>query len=327
MKRMWLVAMILACGGIWLVSAAIQAQDAATTPPVTAAAKAPLTFNKDVAPIVFARCSRCHRPGESGPFNLLTYADVKKHADQIVEVTAKRYMPPWLPEPGYGDFANSRRLSDAEVTVFRDWVAAGAVEGNAADLPPMPAWTEGWQLGKPDLVLKAAAPFHLPSEGRDVYRNLIVPTSLPGRRHVRAFEFHPGNSKVVHHAFVKMDPTRQSRRLEGKDGEPGFPGMSVPDSVIMPDGQFMGWQPGRLPAENPLGLAWNLEPGADLVLQLHLRLTGKPETVQPEVGLYFTDLPPQRTCYKFLLTSLVLDIPPGQADYTVQDDFTLPVDT
>ncbi len=298
----------------------------ATLTSVGAKVPGPPTFNKDVAPIVFARCSQCHRPEESGPFNLLTYEDVKKHADQIVEVTAKRYMPPWLPEPGYGEFANSRRLSAAEIAVFRDWVAGGAVEGRAEDLPPTPVWTDGWQLGKPDLVLKAPAPFHLPAEGKDVYRNLIVPTGLTNRHFVRAMEFRPGNRKVVHHAFVKVDPTRQSRRLDAADAEPGFSGMDLPESVVMPDGQFLGWQPGRLPVESPTGLAWTLEAGSDLVMQLHLRLSGKPELVQPDVGLYFTDLPPVEKCAKFALASLVIDIPAGASDHVITDDFTLPVD-
>ena len=102
-----------------------------------------VTFNKDIAPIVFQNCATCHRPGQSGPFNLLTYADVQKRAKQIAELTQKRYMPPWLPEPGHGDFVNSRRLSDAQIGLIQRWVAQGTEEGNAADLAPPPKWTEG----------------------------------------------------------------------------------------------------------------------------------------------------------------------------------------
>jgi mono/diheme cytochrome c family protein len=285
-----------------------------------------LTFSKDIAPILFARCAGCHRPGQSAPFDLLTYENAKKRAPQIAEVTAKRYMPPWLPEPGYGDFANSRRLSDDEIEMIRQWVAEGTPEGSPADLPRPPDWVEGWQLGKPDLVVELARPYTLPTEGRDIYRNFVIPVPLETRRHVRAFEFNPGNSKAVHHAFVKVDPTRQSRRLDGADGQPGFSGMNVPDSVLMPDGHFMGWQPGKLPYEEPAGLAWTLQPGSDLVLQQHFRLSGKPESIQPKVGLYFTNQAPTNTCFKFLLTSIVLDIPPGIRDYVVTDDFVLPSD-
>jgi len=89
-----------------------------------------LTFNKDVAPIIFDRCAYCHRPGQTAPFTLLNYADVKKHVNQIAEVTAKGYMPPWLPEPGFGDFTDVRRLTAEQLGVLQQWIAEGAVEGD-----------------------------------------------------------------------------------------------------------------------------------------------------------------------------------------------------
>src|SRR5688500_246036 len=94
-----------------------------------------VTFNKHIAPIIFEKCSHCHRPGQSAPFNLLNYADVKKRAREIAEVTAKRYMPPWLPEHGYGDFAGERRLTVDQIGLIHQWSAEGAREGNPADLP------------------------------------------------------------------------------------------------------------------------------------------------------------------------------------------------
>src|SRR6266571_3304754 len=127
--------------------------------PSPAAAQPRLTFNKDIAPIVWARCATCHRPGEIGPFSLVTYDDVRRHATQIAAVTARRVMPPWKPLPGKGDFQSARRLSDRELDTIQEWIAAGAREGDAADLPPAPAWREGWQLGTPDLVVSMPAPF------------------------------------------------------------------------------------------------------------------------------------------------------------------------
>src|SRR5688500_7798875 len=105
------------------------------------------TFAREIAPIVYERCATCHRPGEAGPFSLLTYDDVRKRARQISEVVTRRYMPPWMPEPGHGEFADDRRLTDAQIALIRQWVDAGAAEGDVRDLPPPPTWPQGWQLG------------------------------------------------------------------------------------------------------------------------------------------------------------------------------------
>ena len=123
-----------------------------------------LTFNKDVAPIIFKQCGTCHHPDGSGPFSLLTYEDVRKRARQIGEVTRSRYMPPWLPAHGYGEFIGERRLSDDEIETIGSWVSSGAVEGAPADLPPVPQWPGGWQLGEPDLILKIPEPYTLATE-------------------------------------------------------------------------------------------------------------------------------------------------------------------
>src|ERR1700681_2797400 len=111
------------------------------------------TFNKDIAPIVFEHCTPCHRPGEIGPFSLLSYDDVRRHATQISLVTGQRVMPPWKPGPGKGEFIGDRSLTDAQIRLIQEWVAGGGKEGDPADLPRVPRWTGGWQLGTPDLVV------------------------------------------------------------------------------------------------------------------------------------------------------------------------------
>ena len=118
---------------------------------------APPTFSRDIAPIIFQNCSGCHRPGQSTPFNLLNYQDVKKHMKEIAEVTARRYMPPWLPEPDLGDFVGARLLSTAQMDAIQRWVATGAVEGHPSELPALPQWNDSWQLGEPDLVVTTRA--------------------------------------------------------------------------------------------------------------------------------------------------------------------------
>jgi hypothetical protein len=288
---------------------------------------APITFNKDVAPILFEHCAICHRPGQSGPFPLLTYEDARKRARLIADVTARRYMPPWLPEPGCGEFAGKRGLSEGDIGVLRQWSSEGALEGQASDLPPRPQWPDGWVLGKPDLVLELPKSYTLSGEGKDVYRNFVVPVPLERQRYVKGIELQPANPKIVHHAFIKVDSGRNCRKLDGQDGTPGFPGMGLPDGVEMPEGHFLVWQPGRLPAFETEDMAWSLSQQSDLILQMHLRPSGKAEALACRIGLYFTDTPPSKTCFKLVLVNMLIDIPAGEKNYAVEDEFVLPVDS
>lgn len=288
--------------------------------------KPPVTFNKDVAPIVFGHCAGCHRPGQPGPFSLLKYEDFRKRAKQIAEVVEKRYMPPWLPEPGHGDFADDRSLTREQIDTLTRWVAAGVVEGAPGDLPALPKWTSGWQLGEPDLVVKMPTAFQLPAEGKDVYRNFVFPIPVSARKLVRGVDFDPGNRTVVHHAFIEVDTSRYSRRLAEKGGSAGLGGMLLPETATMPGGKFLGWQPGKVPHFAPDGLAWVLETNTDLVLQLHMHPSGKPELVQPTIAFYFTDRWPTNTTYRLNLNPLLIDIPAGRKDYAIEDSYVLPVD-
>jgi tetratricopeptide repeat protein len=288
--------------------------------------KGTLTFTRDIAPIMFKQCATCHRQGQAAPFSLLTYADVQKRAKQIAEVTASRYMPPWMPAPGYVEFAGERRLTTDQLGMIQQWSAEGAPEGNPADLPPQPKWTEGWQLGEPDLVVTMPVPYTLPAEGKDVYRNFVVPIPLQAARYVRAIEFNPGNWKVVHHAFFRFDRTGDSRAADERDPGVGFGGIHTPQNAEGPQGHFLGWQPGRVFSEVPEGLFWELPSGLDLVLQLHLQPSGKPETVQSSMAFYFTDRPPTNSPSKIALSSYHIDIPPGVSNYVVTDSAVLPTD-
>ena len=286
------------------------------------------TFTHDIAPIVFKSCAPCHRPGEAGPFALLTYEDVKKHARQIVAVTARRYMPPWLPEEGYGEFAGERRLTDGQIHLIAAWVKAGEPEGPLAGMPALPRFAPGWQLGTPDLVVEAKRPYTTPADGQDVFWNFILTPGVKTTRYVKAIEIRPGNRRIVHHANLLEDRTHSARRQEKSPGE-GFPGMdlTIEADAFDPDSHFLFWKPGSVPSVERDGMAWRLAPGDDLVLNVHLQPSGKREEVRPSVGLYFTDHPTT----KFpMLVQLehdgALDIPPGDADFLVTDDFRLPMD-
>lgn len=280
----------------------------------------PITYNRDIAPLVARYCAPCHRPGESGPFPLLTYEDVRKRAEQIAAVTRRRFMPPWLPEHGYGDFAGELRLTDRQIETITDWVAQGAPRGETEPVSASAAAES--PLGKPDLVVRAERPFTVPALGDDVYWNFVFRPDISKPRYVRAVEIDPGNRRVVHHANLLVD------RMASQPAA-GFPGMdlAIMRSPFDPDGNFLFWKPGNAPHVEPDGFAWRLDPGNELVLNVHMHPSGKPEDVQPSVALYFTDHPPSRFP---LLVQLendnALDIPAGARDFAVADDFRLPLD-
>jgi tetratricopeptide (TPR) repeat protein/mono/diheme cytochrome c family protein len=286
------------------------------------------TFNHDIAPIVFQYCANCHRPGEAGPFPLLNYHDVRLHASQIVAVTHSHFMPPWLPDPGPYPFAEERRLSAEQIELIRRWVEGGAVEGDPADAPVPPHFEPGWQLGKPDMVLTAQKPFQLPATGTDVYWNFILPVPIDRTRWVRAVEIRPGDKRLVHHANILLDRLGSAREFEKTPGA-GFGGMEirVESETFDPDSHLLFWKPGTPPAEQPRGMALRLDKGTDLLLNAHLQPSGKPEWIQPSVGLYFTD--EAATLRPMLLeieNDAALKIPPGVRDFRVGDTFTLTID-
>ncbi len=285
-----------------------------------------LTFNKDIAPIIYERCSACHRPEAAAPFSLLSYADVRERAALIRASVEGRRMPPWLPEPGFAEFAGERRLSEGEISTIVQWVEEGALQGDPEDLPPPPELAAGWQLGQPDLVLEMPEPFALYGSGPEIFRNFVIPIPLDEARWVRAVEFHPGNPRAVHHSVMMIDRTRSSRRVDAADPLPGYEGMFSTSEASAPDGFFLGWTPGKVPSEAGSGLAWRLEPGSDLVLQLHLRPTGQPEQVRSVVGVYFADRSPERQPLLLRLGSQTIDIAPGASDYTIEDSYQLPID-
>ena len=284
----------------------------------------PVTFTRDIAPILFNHCTNCHRPDGPEPFpSLLTYDDAKRHAVQIRTVTKSHYMPPWKPEPGYGTFIGERRLADQQIQLIERWISDGLVEGDLSDLPPQPRWVQGWQLGEPDLVVTLPE-YTLRSGGSDLFRNFVVPIPGVGTRYVSGVEFRPGN-RAVHHANILIDSTPASRRLDEADPEPGYEGL-ISFSAHYPDGHVLGWTPGKVAPLAPKGLAWRLEAGTDLVVELHMQPTGKLERIQPAIGLFFTSDAPTRTPSILRLGRRNLDIAPGMSDYRTYDSYILPVD-
>ena len=338
-----------ALAGIAMVAVAACSE---TTERAEKTAARAITFNGDIAPILFASCASCHRPiddaalqlaATSGPaspkpsakagspddpicvagapFSVLDYDSVRRHARAIASAVQRRAMPPWLPEPGHGVFADERRLRDDQIALIAKWVENGAPEGNPADLPKPPTFSGGWQLGTPDLVLTLPEPYVLQPGSRDVFRNFVVPVPITATRYVRAVEFRADRPQVLHHADLAIDLGRVSRALDRAEPGPGF--------AAMDGGQVYnvyGWSPGKVPVMEAADNAWTLDPGTDFVLLLHMIAGAQSETVQPTIGLFFSDTPPTRTPISVKLEAQGIAIPAGDPNYVVEDSYVLPVD-
>jgi tetratricopeptide (TPR) repeat protein len=346
------------------IIAGLAACSRTTTQAEKTAARA-VTFNGDIAPILFDNCASCHRPIDDGrlravrfgaqaaaqpsdspedpicvagaPFSVLDYDSVRRNARAIASAVQRRAMPPWLPEPGYGAFAGERRLRDDQIALIAKWVESGAPEGNPANAPKPPTFSGGWQLGTPDLVLTLpeayvlqpfdSAPFDSAqgkqgrAETRDVFRNFVIPVPITTTRYVRAVEFRADRPQALHHADLAIDLGRVSRVLDRNDPGPGFATMDG-DQVY----NVYGWSPGKVPTMEPSDNAWTLEPGTDFVLLLHMITGAKSETVQPSIGLFFSDTPPTRTPISVKLEAHGIAIPASEANYVVEDSYVLPVD-
>jgi Flp pilus assembly protein TadD/mono/diheme cytochrome c family protein len=303
---------------------------AVSAPNATHAGSAPVTWSRQIAPIVYRNCAVCHHPGGAGPFSLLTYNDALRHAPQIRDVTQSRFMPPWLPASGYGDFAGDRHLSDEDVALIREWVRSGSAEGNPGEAPAAPHYDATWEMGKPDLILSIQRPWTLAASGTDVFRNFVLPYPLAQTHYIRAIEILPGAPQIVHHANLLIDRTASYRRQHPNDWQDGVPGMELEldsGNTFDPDSHFLFWKPDSPVLVESTGMPWRLDPGNDLILNMHLKPSGKPETIDAQIGLYFTDKPP--TSHPMLLqldADRQLDIPAGARDFVVEDKLKLPID-
>lgn len=297
------------------------------------------TWARDVAPILFAKCVECHHQGGPAPFSFQSYEVAARRARLISRVTTTRTMPPWLPSGPHDFFQGERGLTDAEIDILARWVNAGTPAGDLETAPAAPAIeSSGWQLGQPDVIVRMPQPFNIPSGPGDLYQ--AFPISLPASAipqdvkeraripdtdllGVSAIEIHAGNRRALHHAHLWADMTGTARRKESKPGSgyeafgnPGFPAAVY----------LGGYVPGTTARHLPPGIADALPLGSDLVLQVHYSPTGKPETDQTEIGLYFSREPVKRTLEWLRLGSFNLEIPAGKSDYAVNDELTIPAD-
>ena len=270
-------------------------------------AERPLTFNRDIAPIIFQNCTTCHRPGESAPFTLLSYDDVKQRARQIVTTTERRFMPPWKPDPEFRHFEGERWLDTDDID-DPEWVDAGSVEGDPRERPAPPRFPDGWQLGKPDLVVTMRDTFTVPAEGNNI--------SATSSCRCRSTSGGTSRRSSSGRATGKSSITRGSCWMKGElrqrdldEPGPGFEGMDAPGAHF-PEGHFLGWAPGKMTRREDV--AWPIQSRTDLNVQVHLKPTGRPETVKPSIALYFTNKPPAIHPVLLQLGSKTIDIPPGE---------------
>ncbi|MCA8938391.1 MAG: redoxin family protein [Planctomycetes bacterium] len=274
--------------------------------PIVEREDAPTWFG-DVEPIIQANCQSCHRPGEGGPFELLTYDDAKSNAAMIRQVVRQRRMPPWFANPHVGGpFKNEARLSDAERQTIIDWVDAGAKSGDAKKKAKALEWQDGWTIEKPDLEIKAGETFTVKAEGAIPYRNVWVKTKEDGDRWVSAYEIRASEPVVVHHVLVFIKyPNRHPRKSE----EPkAFDGLT---------GAFAGMVPGQKAVTFPAGMGKYLPKGAQLRFQIHYTAIGVKTDVDITLGLKFTDGEPEREIRTGALFNVLIAIPPGARNHAV----------
>lgn len=291
--------------------------------------KAKWTYSRDVAPIIYSRCLNCHREGQVAPFELATYEQVAKRAKQIARVTQDRLMPPWMPAAGHEKLVGERWLTAEELRILKEWAENGQPQGDQEDLPAPPPFAVGWQLGKPDLIVKMTTPFTIPADGPDLLQNFVIPIDIPEDKLVAAVEFHPGNKRVAHHAVLFLDETGTARKLDQATPEPGYSNFAGPG--FFPSGALGGWSVGNTPRPLPNGMGRYLKKGSDLVLQMHYHPTGKKETDQSEIGLYFVKKPVKEVLKEsaklvgsIWLANYEMDIPAGEKNYKRSTQYTLP---
>ena len=291
--------------------------------PVPSEAK--VSYAEHVAPILFEHCVDCHRPNEVAPFSLLDYQTAKKWAPMIESVTASRRMPPWKAVHGYGDFKDENVLTEVEIETLRRWAKAGAVRGNSEKEPVPPVAASEWPLGEPDLILQPDKAYNLEAEGDDVYRHYVLKTNFKETRFVKAMAVKPGNPKVVHHVIAFLDEKNASHARDGQDGQPGY-STAGGGPGFLPDGSYGGWAPGLRTQRTPSGIAFELNPGATVVLQVHYHKSGKPETDRTRIGLYFAKEPIEKVMNLAWLANPLFRIPAGAESHKVSFNFPIPAD-
>ncbi len=289
-----------------------------------------VTFNKDVAPIIQKSCQTCHRPGEVAPMSFLTYKEVRPWAKSIREAVTTRVMPPWFADPKHGEFSNDCRLSQKEIETITAWVENGSPEGDAKDLPPNPKFHEGWQIGKPDVVLPMTVDFNIPAEGTVPYKYFAVPTNFTEDKYVQLAEIRQGDRSHVHHVIVSVRYPDNGELPPAGEINPAMLGSIRRNSGDRPadsDGRLVGWAPGEAPLELRQGQAKLVKKGSVLIFQVHYTTNGEVGKDRSSVGLIFSKAPVEKRVITAGATQAGFVIPAGAANHEVTSEYLFKEDS
>ncbi len=279
------------------------------------------TFSADVAPILYENCVTCHRAGEAAPMSLITYAETRPWSRSIKNKVTTGEMPPWHANPAVGTFSNARGLTDAEKETIVSWVDAGAPEGDATKLPPVPQFAGGWQIGTPDVVFEIPAPFEVPAEGTVDYQYYQVETGFTEDKWVQAVELRATARPVVHHLLLYLQgvddeasaftdiPVGTAAEAAAERGE--FGGGGGPGALLA------SMAPGMSPLTFEAGSALRIPKGARILFGLHYTTVGTAIKDQSKVGLIFADGPPEREIRAGQFMTPYFEIPAGAANERV----------
>ena len=278
-----------------------------------------VTFTKDIAPIIYNNCTKCHRPNEIGPFPMTKFEEIQPWAPMIKYVTSIRYMPPWKADPHYSRFIGERVLTEEQISLIAEWADNGAPYGNASEEPPLPDFPTGSQVGTPDLVLSMAEAYEHHGGNKDEYRVFVIPTGLTEDKQIATLELRPGSTKYLHHALFSSDATGAARALDEDDpkyGYDGFGGFGVPNAMGR---MFPGYVPGQKPIPFPQGLGQVLPAGADILMQVHYGPSPFPVKDSSTINIFFKEEPVERQVLSFIFVPF--------APLIQNDVFVMPANT
>jgi mono/diheme cytochrome c family protein len=320
------VATVVAAGLLSLL-AGLAAQ---TSDPKAQAASTP-TFYKDIVPILQQKCQSCHRSGEAAPMPLVSYEQTRPWAAKITAAVEMKMMPPWFADPRYGYFANDPSLSDEQIATIGNWAKGGAPSGNPEDAPAPRKWSEGWNIPRPDAVVKMPTPVRIPARGELEYTYEIVATHFTEDKWVQMAEVRPSSAAHVHHAVVYIRPPDSAWLRHAPVGGPFTASMlSDPEERLQAhettSDLLLVYAPGSAPDQWAEGMAKFVPAGSDLVFQMHYTTNGDAASEETSVGLVFAKSPPKQRVITLQLNNHALVIPPGAEDFRVEVQGTLPND-
>ncbi len=270
---------------------------------VAVCAASPVTFHKDVEPILQNRCQLCHRPGEAAPMPLLTYQQTRPLGQSHSRGGSHRQdASTWHADPHFGKFANDLSLSAGEKDTLIAWIDSGAKEGNTADAPKPRRYPTGWNIETPDVVFEMPESFDVPAAGVIDYQYIPVPTNFTEDKWVEMAEVRPGNRSVVHHVIVVVDTGTGTSNQE----------------------YLAGYAPGMTPQIWKPGQARLIKAGATLIFQMHYTANGKPAQDRTRIGLVFAKKPVTEQIVAMQAIAPGLAIPPGDPNYRVESFALMP---